>query len=93
MKVGLIYKRQFGRSQHLEVEVDSIDDAFVKTMDLDPQEHWVEHLIDFEAQTVTRVALTDKGTLIEIPDGEFGEATPTEYFEQMAQEEPSEEEA
>jgi len=51
------------------------------TVDLDPERFLVEHLIDFDEKTVTPVILNQDGTLMEVPDGEFGEATPAEYFE------------
>jgi len=87
MRFGLIYKQSFARSESMLIDADSLESVFTQTMDLDPETFWVEHLIDFENQTVTRAALTSERRLIEVPEGDFGEATPAEYFEQMAVEE------
>jgi hypothetical protein len=48
---------------------------------LDPENVFVEHLVDFQNQAVIPVVLKGDGTLMEVPEGEFGEATPAEYFE------------
>lgn len=78
MKFALIYKKSFNRTRSKIIDSESREAI---TTDLDPLEHWVEHLVDFENQQVIPVALSKDGTLIEVPDGEFGEATPAEYFE------------
>jgi hypothetical protein len=80
MRYGLIYRTSFNRSRAMSFDTDK---PFAAPTNLDPEQFLVEHLIDFDAKTVIPVALKSDGTLFEIPDGEYGEATPAEYFENM----------
>lgn len=84
MKFALIYRTPLFRTESMIVEAESRDAI---STELDGKRVYVEHLVDFENQTVTPVALTSDNRLIEVPEGGFGEATPAEYFE----EEPTEE--
>ena len=78
MRYALIYKSHFHRTRSMPIEAESRE---AMKVDLDPRLFLVEHLIDFDERTITPVILNGDGTLFEIPDGEFGEATPAEYFE------------
>ena len=80
MKFAVIYKLPMCRTRSIEVEADSFDDLLVKKMDLNPNRLFVEHIVDFEGQRIIPAAMTSEGMLIEVPDGDFGERTPAEYF-------------
>ena len=80
MRYALIYKSHFHRTRSMTIDAESREAI---TVDLDPERFLVEHLIDFDERTITPVILNQDGTLFEIPDGEYGEATPAEYFENM----------
>lgn len=87
MRFGLVYRRPFSRSDSMVVDAPDMAAALSTRVDLDPAKFFAEHLIDFEERKVIRVALTSEGTLIEVPEGEFGEATSSEYFEELAEQE------
>lgn len=87
MKFGVIYRKTFHRSSSVVVDSDSREAI---KMDLDPKSVTVEQLIDFEGQRIIPVFLNSEGRLIEVPEGDFGEATPPEYFEDQAAEEEKE---
>ena len=89
MRFGLTYRRPFSRSDSMMVDAKDMEAAMATAIDLDPSRFFVEHLIDFDERKVIRVALTSEGKLIEVPEGEFGEATSSEYFEELAQQEPA----
>jgi hypothetical protein len=93
MRFGLTYRRAFSRSDSMMLDAKDIEAAMEAKVDLDPTRFYAEHLIDFDNRKVIRVALTSEGKLIEVPEGEFGEATSSEYFEELAAEEPAEMEA
>ena len=61
------------------VDADSIESMSVS---LDPRETFVEHVVDFDSREIIPVALKIDGTLIRIADGEFGEATKSDFFEE-----------
>jgi hypothetical protein len=46
---------------------------------------YVDSLIDFKEQAIRPVAMKADGTIIEVWDGDFGERTPGEWFEEEAQ--------
>lgn len=79
MRFAIIYKHHFNRTRSMMLDASSKDSIKI---DLNPEDYFVEQLVDFDERTVTPVVLTRNG-LIEVPDGEFGEATPAEYFENM----------
>lgn len=81
MKFALIYRQSFNRTRSMLIDSESREAI---TTNLDSKQHWVEQLVDFENQVIIPVVLRDDGTLMEVPDGEFGEATPAEYFEEQA---------
>ena len=78
MKFALIYRNPFERTRSKMIDSESRD---VIPTGLDPTRVFVEHLVDFENQVVIPVVLKGDGTLMEVPDGAYGEATPAEYFE------------
>jgi hypothetical protein len=80
MRYGLIYKTSFNRSKSMEFDTES---PFQASTSLDARSFLVEHLVDFDERTITPVALKSDGTLLEIPEGDFGEGTTTEYLEEM----------
>ena len=47
-----------------------------------PSDVYVDMLIDFKEQAALPVAMRSDGKLIEVWDGDFGERTPGEWFEQ-----------
>lgn len=80
MRFALIYRTPFTRTQSKKIDGESRESLVV---DLSPKDFLVEHLVDFETREITPVVLRDDGTLLEVPDGPYGEATPAEYFENM----------
>jgi len=78
MKFALIYRSPFNRTRSKMIDSESRE---TMATGLDPEQVFVEHLVDFENQQVIPVVLKGDGTLMEVPDGEYGEATPAEYFE------------
>jgi hypothetical protein len=78
MKFALIYRRPFHRTRSKIIDSESKD---VITTDLDPTSVFVEHLVDFENQEVIPVVLMGDGKLMRVPDGDFGELTPADFFE------------
>ncbi len=78
MKFALIYRNPFQRTRSKMIDSESRE---TMATGLDPEQVFVEHLVDFENQQVIPVVLKGDGTLMEVPDGEYGEATPAEYFE------------
>lgn len=93
MRFGLVYRRPFSRSDSMMVDAPDMAAALETQIDLDPSKFYAEHLIDFEERKVIRVGLTSDRRLIEVPEGEFGEATSSEYFEELAESESAEMEA
>ena len=79
MKFALIYRSPFHRTRSKMIDSESRD---VIATGLNPEKVFVEHLVDFESQQVIPVVLRGDGALMEVPDGEYGEATPAEYFEE-----------
>ena len=82
MKFALIYKKPFVLPDHIIIDSDTKD--ITKMAEGLDKDAFPQFVVDFESETVTRVGLSPNG-LVEIPDGEFGEATPPEYFEEMAE--------
>ena len=78
MKFALIYRSPFHRTRSKIIDSESKEAI---ATGLDPVSVFVEHLVDFENQVVIPVVLKGDGTLMEVPDGEFGEATPADFFE------------
>ncbi len=78
MKFALIYKKPFVLPDHIIIDSDTKDiTGMAEGLDKDA---FPQFVVDFDSATVTRVGLSPNG-LVEIPDGEYGEATPAEYFE------------
>ena len=82
MKFALIYRRPFHRTRSKIIDAESRD---VIATGLDPQKVFVEHLVDFENQEVIPVVLMDDGKLMRIAEGDFGELTPAEFFENQTE--------
>jgi hypothetical protein len=79
MKFAVIYKKPFLLPDYVVIDSDSKDVARMgDTLDKDT---FAQFVVDFEEQTITRV-LVSKDGLMEIPEGEFGEGTPPEYFDE-----------
>ena len=75
-KYAEIY-REFGhRTRALYLDADSF--STIQT-GLTDTEHFVEHVVDFDEQRVIPCVQTAEG-LLEVPDGDYGELTPVEYF-------------
>jgi hypothetical protein len=84
MKFAVIYKKPFLLPDYVVMDSGSKDIARMgDALDKDTFAHFV---VDFEGQKITRVLTTQAG-LMEVPEGEFGEATPAEYFEENDMEE------
>ena len=81
-RFAVIYKKSFQRTRSMPVEAESREAI---KMDVDTQNTFVEHVVDFDERKIYSVAMKEDGTLIEVPEGDFGEATPAEYFEEMAE--------
>ena len=80
MRFALIYRNPFQRTRSKIIDSESREAI---PTGLNPEQVFVEHLVDFENQVVIPVVLKGDGTLMEVPDGDYGEATPAEYFENM----------
>ena len=78
MKFALIYKKPFVLPDHIIIDSDTKD--ITKMAEGLDKDAFPQFVVDFDSETVTRVGLSLNG-LVEIPDGEYGEATPPEYFE------------
>ena len=84
MKYAIIYKKPFLRTRSIVVDSEETDIKKIAVpADLDWEQVFVEHIVDFENQTVIRAALGPNG-FVEVPDGDFGAETPGEYFEEQA---------
>ena len=81
MKYAIIYKHPFARTQSLVVDAESFD--AIRTAEIDPEQVFVEWVVDFESREVIRAAMKVNGELIRVPEGDYGEQTPAEYFEQQ----------
>lgn len=81
----LIFRGAFQRTRSMDVAADSIA---AMSLDLDPRQLFVEHLIDWENQQVHSVALTEDGRLVKVTEGQYGEATSAGYFEDNGLTEP-----
>lgn len=80
MKYAIIYKHPFHRSQSLIVDSESFD--AIRTTEIDPERVFVEWVVDFENKEIIRAAMKVTGELIEVPEGDYGEQTTAEQFEQ-----------
>jgi len=83
--------RQIGSSQARTavVEVDSPEKAMQVSglspfTSRPPSEVYVDSIIDFKEQAIRPVAMKADGSIIEVWDGDFGERTPGEWFEEQA---------
>lgn len=81
MKFGIVYRRPMLRSRSVVIDSESLETALTTVVPVDIDGIFVEQIVDFENQEIIPVAMTDGGTLIRVPDGDFGVETPTEYFE------------
>ena len=79
-RFAVIYKKAFQRTRSIPVDAESRDAI---QMDFDTQSYFVEQIVDFDERKIYNVAMKEDGTLIEVPEGDYGEATPAEYFEGM----------
>jgi hypothetical protein len=77
-KYGVIFKKSFMRTRSMMVDADSIESMDVS---LDPREAFVEHVVDFDNREIISVVLKADGRLMRIEDGDFGESTTADYFE------------
>ncbi len=77
-RFAVIYKKSFQRTQSMMVDAESRDAI---QMDFNPQDYFVEQVVDFDERKIYSVAMKEDGTLIEVPEGDYGQATPAEYFE------------
>ena len=76
----LVYKQSFCRTRSMDMMADSLAKM---TVELDPMQVWVEHVIDWENQIIHPVSLTSDKRLVKLTvDDEYGEATPAGYFEE-----------
>lgn len=81
MKYAIIFKKPFARTRSIVVDSDESDITKIAVpADLDYEEIFVEHIVDFENQQIIPAALNAHG-FVEVPDGDFGDETPAEYFE------------
>ena len=77
-RFAVIYKKSFQRTRSMMVDAESRDAI---QMDFNPQDYFVEQIVDFDERKIYNVAMKEDGTLVEVPEGDYGEATPAEYFE------------
>lgn len=81
MKFSIIYKQSLQRPRFLEIDsegFESIDTAGLR----DIKNVFVYGVVDYANQRVIPAAMTVEGKIIEVPDGDYGELTPAEYFEE-----------
>ena len=80
MKIGIIYKPMLARTRSLVVEADNWRKVDKSHHGLGSGEFFVEHVVDFEGQRIIPVAMGRDGTLVEIVDDTYGEATTDEML-------------
>ena len=86
MKFTFIFKESLQRPRFVDIEADSFD--LVTTKDV-PAEFLADRiflygLVDYENSRTIPVAVSSEGKVVEVPDGDFGELTPVEYFEEQS---------
>ena len=77
-RYALIYRTNGLMPQSFTVEANSRADIVLPQVSEDA---FLEHIIDFSSQSITRVGVLADGRLIVIPEGEWGANTPSEYFD------------
>ena len=86
MKFSIIFKQSLQRFRFVDVEADNFDALVVenqaKTFGMDTP--LVYGVIDWDAQKVVPASMAGDGRVFEVPDGDFGELTPAEYFEEQS---------
>lgn len=87
MRYTVIYKQSLQRPRFKDIESDSFDELSVDDAKafFGVDVPFVYGVIDWDAERVIPAAIAFGGRIIEVPDGDFGELTPAEYFEQIAE--------
>lgn len=85
MKFSIIFKEPLQRFRFVDVEAESFDALVIndqaKTFGM--KTPFVYGVIDWDAQKVVPASMGGDGRVFEVPDGDFGELTPAEYFEDL----------
>lgn len=84
MKFTVIFKETLQRPRFFDVEAESMS-ALTKQMI--PEEFlgdmvFVHGVVDYDNRRTVPAVFDGEGRLIEAPDGDFGELTTAEYFEE-----------
>lgn len=86
MKFSIIFKEPLQRFRFVDVEAESFDALAIndqaKTFGM--KTPLVYGVIDWDAQKVVPASMGGDGRVFEVPDGDFGELTPAEYFEEQS---------
>ena len=86
MKFTFIFKESLQLPRFVDVESESIDSVTTKDI---PEEFlgdmvFLYGVVDY-SKAVPVPAVISNGKIVQIPDGNYGELTPPEYFEEAAQ--------
>ncbi len=85
MKFTLIFKEALQRPRFVDVDAESLESVTTKDI---PEQFlgdmvFLYGVVDYEgARTIP--AIISNGKIFEVPDGDFGELTPVEYFEERS---------
>jgi len=85
MKFTVIFKESMQRPRFFDVEADSMGAVTRQSM---PEEFlrdmvFVYGIVDYENRRTIPAVFDADGRIVEAPDGDFGELTTAEYFEEM----------
>ena len=86
MKYSIIFKESLQRFRFVDVESDSFDSLTVadQRRTFGMQTPFVYGVVDWEGQRIIPASMNGEGRVFEVPDGDFGELTPAEYFEEQS---------
>ena len=82
----IILKEPLMRPRFIDIEADSIGDIGTKDIPdfYQGQQFSLYGVVDYDAGRTVPVVGTPEGGIMEVPDGDFGELTPAEYFEEQS---------
>lgn len=79
-KFAFIYRTNGLMPESFMVEAASRSDLSLPEVSEDA---FLEHVVDFDSKTITRVGALADGKIIVIPDGDWGDNTPPEFFAEV----------
>ena len=86
MKFSVIYADPLARPRALDLEAESFDAIRKEDIQrfLEPPVATVYGVVDYEGQRMIPAVMDKDGILREVPDGDYGILTPSEWFEENA---------